>query len=144
MTRRAERVAKRLSEPPESRSNVSSPIDEEIAALLESVSSKHEGQAAIMDASVPDRVVARRGLPATVRPEMPRSRRPPRRTPPVPRPHQPAEVVIQALSGIAVELPRLELPRPFLSYTVKQAFFLIAIVLLSIAVGILVVYLVPS
>jgi hypothetical protein len=141
-TRRAERVAKALSEPPEPAAIVSDPIDERIASLLESVSSKHEAQAAVMNPRVrPDRVTARKGVSATTLPEIPRPGRralsTPTRTVPRRRPHR--LTVRQALSGIAIELPR-----PYLPYTVRQAFSLIAIVLFSIAVGFLIVYLVPA
>ena len=141
-TRRAERVTKTLSMPPEPASNVSGAIDEQIASLLESVSSKHEVQEVVMDSDVrPDRVAAREGLSATALPKIPRPRRRPRSTPrrKVRRPHRPTETVRQALSGITIQLPR-----PYLSYTVRQALSLLAIVLLSIAVGLLIVYLVPA
>jgi hypothetical protein len=125
-TRRAERVAKTLSMPPEPVPNVSVAIDEQIASLLQSVSSKHEAQAAVMD---PD-----------VRPDArPRRRARSTRTRTFRRPHRPTQTVRYALSDITVQLPR-----PYLSYTVRQAFSLLAIVLLSIAVGLLLVYLAPA
>ena len=139
-TRHGERVPKTQSVPPEPASNVSDPIDERIASLLESVSSKHEARAAVMNPDVrPDRVAARKGLSATAPPEIPRPGRRALSIPTftVPRPHRLA--VRQALSGIEIELPR-----PYLPYTVRQAFSLIAIVLFSIAVGLLIVYLVPA
>jgi hypothetical protein len=142
-TSRAERVAKTLSMPPEPAVNGSGAIDEQIASLLESVSAKHEAQAAIMDPDVrPDRVAAGEGLSATAVPPIPRPRRRARSTPTrtVRRPHRPTEAVRQALSGITIQRPR-----PYLSYLVRQAAFsLLAIVLLSIAIGWLIFYLVPA
>ena len=139
-TRRAERVAKTLSVAPEPASNVSDPIDEQIASLLESVSSKLQAQTTGMNSDVrPDRVVAREGLWATASRryrnlvDAPRSS--PART--VPRPHR--LTVRQALSGIAIELPR-----PYRSYIVRRAFSLIAIALCGIAIAFLIVYFMPA
>jgi hypothetical protein len=97
---------------PQSASNASDPIDELIASLLESFSSEHGTQAPGVDSDV------RAVRIATVRPEVPRRRghAPSTRTRTVPRPHLSSE-------------------------RVGQAFFFIAIVLLSIAVGVLSVYL---
>jgi hypothetical protein len=135
---RTEHVAKTLPASHEPASDVLDPIDEEIASLVESVSSKDETQAAVMDPDVRrDRVAPRDGPSATPlrkysnfvdAPEA-------RRRPIVPRPHRPTETVRQALSRIAIDLPRR-----YLAYAVRQAFSLI-VVLLSVALGFLIVYL---
>jgi hypothetical protein len=138
-SQRTEHVAKTLSASPEPASDVSDPIDEEIASLLESVSSNDETQAAVMDPDVRrDRVAPRDGPSATpLRKysdlvDAPEALR--RAT--VPRPHRLTETVRQALSRIAIDLPRLDL-----DYAVRQALSLIAIVFVSVALGILIVYL---
>lgn len=120
-SRRDERVAKALSTPPRPASSVLDPIDEQIASLLESVSSKHEAQPAAVEPDVrPDRVAAREGLSAIALPETLRPRRRARstQTRTARRPDRFSETVS--------------------SYTVKSAF---AIVLYSIAVGLLIFYL---
>ena len=138
-SQRTEHVAKTLSASSEPASDVSDPIDEEIASLLESVSSKDETQAAVMDPDVGrNRVVPRGGPSATpLRKSSNRGGAPqaPRRAT-VARPHRPTETVIQALSRIAIDLPR-----PHLAYAMRQAFSLMAVVLLSVALGFLIVYL---
>jgi hypothetical protein len=143
-SRRAVRAAKRQSASPERASDVSDPIDEQISSLLESVSSKHEAQAAVMDPDfspdrvAPDRVAPSQGPPATpLRKyrdlvDAPEALR--RAT--VPRPARPRQTVRQAFSRIAIDLPR-----PHLSYALRQVFSLIAIVLLSIALAFLIVHL---
>jgi hypothetical protein len=135
---RTEHVAKTLSASPEP--DVSDPIDEEIASLLESVSSKDETQAAVMDPDVRrDRVDPRDGpSPTPLRKysdlvDAPEALR--RAT--VPRPHRPTDPVRQALSRIVIDLPRRDL-----AYAARRAFSPIAIMLLSVALGILIVYLI--
>jgi hypothetical protein len=133
--------AKRLSVTPEPAAKAPDPIDEQIASLLESVSSKQKGQAAGKADGRPDRVAAKGGQSGTARPAPRRRRRRARKTPSltVSRPHLPTATVRQALAGIAIDLPR-----PYLAHTLRQAFSLIAIVLFSIAVGFLIVYLMSA
>jgi hypothetical protein len=121
-SQRSERVTKTPSVSPEPALDASDAIDEQIASLLESVSSS----------ATPLRNDRNRvDAPDALR----------RATVPRPKP------VRQALSRIAIDLPRpyvpyLPLPRPYLSfYAMRQVFSLIAIGLLSIALGFLIVYL---
>jgi hypothetical protein len=136
---RPERVAKPPFVAPVAASKDPDPIDEQIASLLESVSSDNEAQAAVLNRDVgPDRVTATDGPPATAIPEAPRPRRRARISQTRPARARPAvsETVKDTLSGLASELPR-----PYRSYTVRIAF---AIALFSIAVAFLIVYLMSA
>ena len=126
-SQRAKRMAKTRSASPEPATNASDPIDEEIASLLESVSSKHEAQLRGQGISGQRSPTA---LPSG-------DARTARRRARVSRRNRPTETVSQALSRIAIDLPR-----PYLSYAVRQVFSLMAVVLLSVALGFLIVYLV--
>jgi hypothetical protein len=147
-SRRAERGAKPLSAPPRPSSTALDPIDEQIASLLECLSSNHQPQPAAVDPDVRPARVSSANRPR--RTALAKVRRPRRRARTTRRPHMGAalrparvsETVRDALSGIAVELPRPYLfdTRPYLFDTVKMAFSLLAIVLCSIAVGWLIVY----
>jgi hypothetical protein len=140
-SRRSERVAKPLSAPARPSSTALDPIDEQIASLLECLSSNHQPQPTAVEPDVRPARVSSANRPR--RTALAKVRRPRRRARTTRRPHMGAalrparvsETVRDALSGIAVELPR-----PHLFDTVKMAFSLLAIVLCSIAVGWLIVY----
>jgi hypothetical protein len=140
----------RESEPLEPASGAPDPIDEQIASLLESVSSKHEAPLAVAKPDVrpdakpdvrPDRVAAREKLSATAPTEAPRPRRRARstKTRTARRPDRLSDTVKETLSGIAIEWPR-----PYVSYTVKMAFLWVTIALISIGVGLLIFYLMSA
>jgi hypothetical protein len=143
-SRRAERVAKRQSASPEPASDVLDPIDEQISSLLESVSSKNEAQAAVVDPDFsPDRVAPDGVAPSQGPPSTPlRKYRDPVDPPEglrrarAPRPARPSQTVRPAFSRIAIDLPR-----PHLSYGWRQVCSLTAILLLSVALAFLIVHL---
>lgn len=162
-SRRTGRVAKKRSRRPKPTSSGWDPIDEQLASLLETVSAENETQAAVIEPDVrPDRVVARTEPPATAPPKAARPHRPARstrkraarrpdyrfsetvreavyRTRAARRPdYRFSATVREALSGFAVELPR-----PYVPYTVRMAFSWLAVALFSIAVGFL-IYLISA
>jgi hypothetical protein len=158
-TGRAERESKTLSAPPRPGASVPDPIDEQIAALLESVSPRSDTRVADSEPEAdPVRVAPEKVLTATAPAEAPRPRRQARtaQTRTTRRPRRP---VSQVFSGRSFELRRpylsysvrhafaglaYALPRPYLSYTVRRAFWWMAILLFSVAAGFLLVYLMST
>jgi hypothetical protein len=140
--RRAERVSNGASTRAQPASAVFDPIDVQIASLLESVASD-DAQAVAREpiALQPEVRRAVRVVPANKpRATKPAMARPPRkparkqRTRTIRRPDRFS--VSDALAGLAIELPR-----PYLSYTVKATVAWIAVILFSLAVGLLIIYL---
>jgi hypothetical protein len=146
MRRRAERVANGASTRAQPASAVFDPIDVQIASLLESVASDEAQAVAPTPVALrPEVRRAARVAPAK-RPKAkaakPAMTRPPRKLTPARKPRtrtirrRDRFSVRETLAGIAIELPR-----PYVSYTVKATIAWMAVILFSLAVGLLIIYL---
>ena len=136
-SRRAQRVAKRLSALPQPPASRPDPIDEQIASLLEIVTSEVETHAVAQPSARPARAASTNGSPTKVRAPRRRVRRSQMRT--LGHPDRVSETVREAreaIVGVAIALPRPSMP-----YTVRMAFWWLAIALFSIAFGLLIIYL---
>jgi hypothetical protein len=140
--RRAGRVANGASTRAQPASAVFDPIDLQIASLLESVASDEPQTVAREPVARQPEVrraapVAPANKPKATKQPMTRPPRKPsrkRRTRTIRRPDRFS--VSDALAGMTIELPR-----PYVSYTVKATMAWIAVILFSLAVGLLIIFL---